>query len=46
MLNVLTPPKPLIEPEMGLGVSMKLAMSWEIQAEHFSMPMEWELVSK
>jgi len=41
------PPKPLIEPEMGLGVSMKLAMSWEIQAEHqFSMPMEWELVSK
>jgi len=36
-----------MEPEMGLGVSVKLAMSWEMQAEHqLSMPMEWESMSK
>ncbi len=41
------PPNPLIEPEMGLGVSTKLAMLWEMHAEQWlSMPMERELVSK
>ncbi len=41
------PPNPLMEWEMGLGVSIKSAMSWEMQAEHWlSMPMEWESVSK
>ncbi len=41
------PPNPLIEPEMGLGVSTKLAMLWEMHAEQrLSMPMEHESVSK
>ncbi len=41
------PPNPLIELEMGLGVSTKSAMSWEMHAEQrLSMPMEHESVSK
>ncbi len=41
------PPNPLMEPDMGLGVSMKLVMSWEMHAEQqLSMPMECESVSK
>jgi len=43
----LCPPNPLMEPGMGLGVLTKLAMLWEMQAEHqLSMPMERESVSK
>jgi len=46
-IQCFSPPNPLIEPEMSLGVSMKSAISWEIQAEHrLSMPMERESVSK
>jgi len=42
-----SPPNPLIELEMGLGVSMKSAMSWEMNAEHWlSILMEQESVSK
>jgi len=42
-----SPPTPLIDPEIGHGVLMKLAMSWDMQAEHqLSMPMGRELVSK
>ncbi len=41
------PPNPLMELEMGLGVSTKLAMLWEIHAEQrLLMPMEQESVSK
>ncbi len=41
------PSNPLMEPEMGLGVSTKSAMLWEIHAEQqLSMPMERESVSK
>jgi len=36
-----------MELEMGLGVSTKSAMSWDMQAEHrLSMPMERESASK
>jgi len=36
-----------MELEMGLGVSMKSVMLWEMQAEHqLSMLMEWESVLK
>jgi len=46
-IQCFSPPNPLIELEMGHGVSMKLAMSWEMQAEQqLSMPMERESVSK
>ncbi len=46
-IQCFSPPNPLIEPEMSLGVSMKLAMLWEMQAEHWlSMSMEWESVLK
>ncbi len=41
------PPNPLMELEMGLGVSMKLVMLWEMHAEQqLLMPMEHESVSK
>jgi len=33
-IHCFSPPNPLMEAEIGLGVSTMLSMSWDMQAEH------------